>query len=32
MFTHIILHTSERVWGWEGSGLWFGIEASHNKR
>ena len=32
MFIYIILHTSERVWGWEGSGLWFGIEASHNKR
>jgi hypothetical protein len=24
----IILLTSERVWGWEGSGLWFAIEAS----
>ena len=32
MFICIILLTSERIWGWEGSGLWFGIEASHNKR
>ena len=24
--------TSGCAWGWEGSGLWFAIEASHNKR
>ena len=32
MFMYVILLTSERVWGWGGSGLWFAIEASHNER